>query len=764
VKRQAQDIEGFLVMRDGYKDLVVGFGPVVREEIEWGGKKLSLETGRIARQADGSVLVDYDGTVVLCTVVCPEGGTGTDFLALSVHYQEKFYANGKIPGGFVKRESKPSENEVLTSRLIDRALRPLFPKGFHHEIQVICSVLSYSPSGDPGVAALIGASATVVLSGLPFLGPVCGVRIGESNGQWVINPCRVSRVKEKTAPCKTSDQENLSSMGGLDLTIAATKEGILMIESEAQEVSEEKVLDSISFALEAVKPVLGTIEALALKWGKSGHVFRHYGSLNHFNPEETLDDGTVAKLTQRIQELCRVGLEKIFPVVNKVERVHLLKKFKRESWHLLIEEGFEESACHRFWGKELNKSLRRYMVEKGHRLDGRGFQEVRSIQSQVGLLPRVHGSALFTRGATQSLSIVTLGSKEDGQLVEGFNGSFREQFMLHYNFPPFSVGEAGRVGAPGRREVGHGSLALKALKAVLPSQEIFPYVVRLVSEITESDGSSSMATVCCGSLALMDAGVRISRPVSGIAMGLIWEDDQAIILSDILGEEDGLGDMDFKVAGTQKGITALQMDIKIPGVSLDVLKQALDQAKVGRSAILKTMTEQTLLEHRGALSVSAPRVFSLVIDKEKIRDLIGPGGKMIREICESTGVKIDINDDGHVKVFADSLEGGNQALARIQEISGKPEVGQVYDGIVKTIVDFGAFVRFFGPQEGLVHISELQDGRVEDVRQVLQVGDKVRVMVLGFDNRGKIKLSIRKALDVEGTLCSVEKEEIRSDE
>jgi len=683
----------------------------VSESIEWAGRKLTLETGRMARQATGAVLATYGETMVLCTVVGVEKAMlDASFFPLSVHYQEKTFAVGEIPSGFLKRESKPSEKEVLVSRLIDRPIRPLFPEGFLNEVQVVCTVLSYDRENDSDIVAMIGASAALSLSGVPFLGPIGGVRVGYCEGGYKINP--------------TPEELTRSAM---DLVVAGTEHGVLMVESEIAELDDEIVRGGIETGHKAFQPVIQMIKKLEQRAGK---------------PKWALEDRShINALKEEVAKAFKAPIQKALFAKDKQERVRALE----EAYECVTEQMGEvheaSSLSAAFHG--VKKGLLREGILEGKRLDGRKVDEVRAIFCETSLLPRSHGSALFTRGETQALVTATLGSSDDAQLMDTLDGDYKEAFMLHYNFPPYCVGEAGRMGAPGRREVGHGKLAWRALRAVLPAQETFPYTVRLVSEITESNGSSSMATVCGGALALMDAGVSVKRPVAGIAMGLVKEGDRYVTLSDISGDEDGCGDMDFKVARTEKGLTALQMDIKITSVTPGIMKKALAQAKVGAEHILSEMVKE-LEAHRGELSDHAPRVETLTIDKDKIRDVIGPGGKVIRDICEKTDAKIDIEDDGTVRIFAPSNTQLEAALARIEDLTYEPEVGEIIEGRVANIQPFGAFVEF-KTQTGLVHISELADKRVEKVEDVLKMGQEVRAKVIGFD-RGKIKLSIKALL------------------
>tara|TARA_B100000700_G_C15028216_1_gene849275 strand:+ start:594 stop:2726 length:2133 start_codon:yes stop_codon:yes gene_type:complete len=700
-----------------------------RKELTWGGRQLVLETGKLARQADGAVMVTYGDTMVLCTAVAQkEPKPGVDFFPLTVNYQEKTFATGKIPGGFFKREGRPNEKETLTSRLIDRPIRPLFAKGFQNETQVICTVLSHDLENDPDIVSLIGASAALTISGIPFMGPIGGARVGYINGDYVLNP--------SPDDLKNSD---------LDMVVAGTPDAVLMVESEAKELSEETMLGAVMFAQSEFQPVIQKIIELAEECAKDPWVVPDPA------PEKT-------ELAQKIIDLAESNIREAYSETVKQTRVEKIATAKAAAIESLdIEEGSENLVNGLL--KDLEKSVvRGNILDTGNRIDGRDTKTVRPIVAEVGILPRCHGSALFTRGETQALCVATLGTGQDEQIIDALEGEYRENFMLHYNFPPYSVGEAGFLRSPGRREIGHGKLAWRALQSVLPSKDDFPYTMRVVSEITESNGSSSMATVCGTSLSLMDAGVPISRPVAGIAMGLIKEDRGFAVLSDILGDEDHLGDMDFKVAGTSEGVTSLQMDIKITGITEEIMQTALEQACEGRLHILGEMAK-ALDTARLDVSNNAPRITTLSVPKDKIRDVIGTGGKVIREICEVTGAKIDINDDGVINVAAVSAEAGDAAINWIKGIVAEPEVGVIYDGKVVKVVDFGAFVNFLGAKDGLVHISELAPQRVGKVTDIVNEGDQVKVKVLAVDNRGKVKLSI-KAVDQEtGEEIKKEKEE-----
>ena len=689
-----------------------------RKEIEWAGQKLVLETGKIARQADGAVMATLGESKVLCTVVGEKSPKpGLDFFPLSVHYVEKAFAAGKIPGGFFKREGRPSERETLTSRLIDRPIRPLFAKGFKHETQVICTVVSHDLENETDILAMIGTSAALTISGLPFMGPIGGARVGRVDGEMVLNPT-LSQMAE-------SD---------LDLVVAGTQEGVLMVESEASELTEEQMLDAVMFGHKGFQPVIDAIIELAEACAKE--------PMDLPEPPAGLD-----QITERVKAEAADALREAYGIKVKSERQAKIAEVKSAvAAKLEADESLDQELLSSAMGdalKNLEKDIvRNDILDTGKRIDDRDTATVRPIASEVGILPRAHGSALFTRGETQAMVTTTLGTGQDEQIVDGLADNYREAFMLHYNFPPFSVGEAGRFGFTGRREVGHGKLAWRAMHPIMPSKEDFPYTIRVVSDITESNGSSSMATVCGTSLSLMDAGVPLPRPVAGIAMGLIKEGDRYAVLSDILGDEDHLGDMDFKVAGTDTGITSLQMDIKITSITEEIMKIALGQAKDGRLHILDEMAK-ALSNAREQVSGNAPRITSMQINPEKIRDIIGPGGKIIREICETTGAKIDVEDDGSVRIAAVDAEAGERAAAWIRDIVAEPEVGVIYDGKVVKVVDFGAFVNFLGPRDGLVHISEMAEGRVEKVTDVVNEGDTVKVKLIGIDDRGKVKLSMR---------------------
>jgi polyribonucleotide nucleotidyltransferase len=689
---------------------------VYRKEIMWGGRRLVLETGKLARQADGAVLVTYGETTVLCTAVAEKSvKPGVDFFPLTVNYQEKTFAAGKIPGGFFKREGRPSEKETLTSRLVDRPIRPLFAEGFRNETQVICTVLSHDIENDPDIVAMVGTSAALTISGIPFLGPIGGARVGYIDGQYVLNP----RSEEMTR-------------SQLDMVVAGTSNAVIMVESEAAELPEDVMLGAVMFAHREFQPVIRAIIELAESCAKDPW------PLTEPSPE-------AVQVKDRLRDLVGGDLAGAYKETVKQARVEKLAATKASAVEKLVADGADpDNVANAF--KSLEKEIvRGGILDTGMRIDGRDVRSIRPINCEVGVLPRSHGSALFTRGETQALVVATLGTGQDEQIIDALEGEYREHFLLHYNFPPYSVGEAGFLRAPGRREIGHGKLAWRALRGVMPKKEDFPYTVRVVSEITESNGSSSMATVCGGSLALMDAGVPVKQPVAGIAMGLIKEGDRFAVLSDILGDEDHLGDMDFKVAGTETGVTALQMDIKITGITEEIMQVALDQARVGRLHILSAMSK-ALDRARESISAHAPRITVLTIPKDKIREVIGTGGKVIREICETTGAKIDIEDDGTVKVAAVDSAAGEVAIRWIRGIVAEPEVGVTYSGKVVKVVDFGAFVNFLGTRDGLVHISELAPRRVAKVTDVVNEGDMVKVKVLGIDERGKVRLSM-KAVD-----------------
>lgn len=689
---------------------------VFRKEIDFAGKELVLETGKIARQADGAVLATLGGTTVLCTAVAKKSvKEGQDFFPLTVNYQEKTFAAGKIPGGFFKREGRPSEKETLVSRLIDRPIRPLFPDGFYNEVQVIATVLAHDFENDPDIVAMIGCSAALTLSGVPFMGPVGAARVGYIDGSFVINP--------------TTEEKSESD---LDLVVAGTQEGVLMVESEAQQLTEDIMLSAVMEGWKAFQPVIDGIIELAEMAAKDPW-------------DVTEEDPVLTELGNNIKSEYADPIRKAYTIVEKTARQEAIGEVKQAALEKYTNEetGIDEAKIMAKFKKLEADVVRGNILQTGKRIDERDTKTVRPIVAEVGILPRAHGSALFTRGETQGLVVATLGTGQDEQIIDALDGEYRERFMLHYNFPPYSVGEAGRMGSPGRREIGHGKLAWRAINPLLPSAEDFPYTIRIVSEITESNGSSSMATVCGTSLSLMDAGVPLESPIAGIAMGLIKEGEDFAVLSDILGDEDHLGDMDFKVAGTEKGITSLQMDIKITSITEEIMRIALDQAKDGRIHILGEMAK-ALSQTRGEMSDYAPQIVSLQIPVDKIRDVIGTGGKVIRQIVEDTGAKIDIDDDGTVRISAIDKASIDAALETVKGITDDPEIGKVYDGKVIKTMDFGAFVNFMGPHDGLVHISELQDARTEKTTDVVNEGDMVKVLVIGIDDRGKVKLSMKR--------------------
>ena len=686
---------------------------ITRKETMWGGRPLVFETGKVARQADGAVMVSYGQTTVLCTVVAQKSPReGVDFFPLTVNYEEKAFANGKIPGGFFKREGRPGEKETLVCRLIDRPIRPLFAAGFRNETQVICTVLSHDMVNDPDMVAMVGASAALTISGIPFMGPIAGCRVGYIDGEYVLN---------------TTLEQRADTV--LDLVVAGTQEGVLMVESEASELSEEIMLGAVTFGHKEMRPVFDAIIELAEDCAK----------LPWDIPSVEKDEALVSK----VGDLAGEGLREAYGIQTKSDRQNRISEVKKSVAESLADA---DGATPKDMGsilKDMERDIvRSEILKSGARIDGRGTRDVRQIVAEVGTLPRSHGSALFTRGETQALVVATLGTGQDEQIMDVLEGEYRERFMLHYNFPPYSVGEARFLRGPGRREIGHGKLAWRAIHPLLPSAEDFPYTIRVVSEVTESNGSSSMATVCGTSLSLMDAGVPLTRPVAGIAMGLIKEGDNFAVLSDILGDEDHLGDMDFKVAGSENGITSLQMDIKITSITEEILKIALEQAHEGRLHILAEMGK-AIGSSRDTVSDTAPRITTITVPKDRIREIIGPGGKVVREICETTGTKIDIEDDGTIKVAAVEAEAGEAALAMIRDIIAEPEVGEIYKGKVVKIMDFGAFVNFIGKRDGLVHISEIAPERIGSVSDVLNEGDEVKVKVLGIDDRGKIKLSMK---------------------
>jgi len=682
-------------------------------EIQWGGKTLTLETGRVARQADGAVLATLGETVVLCAVTAARSvKEGQDFFPLTVHYQEKYSAAGRIPGGFFKRERGATEKETLVSRLIDRPIRPLFPEGFYNEINVIAQVLSYDGENEPDILAMVAASAALTISGVPFMGPIGAARVGYKDGEYQLNP---------------TDAE--VAEGELDLVVAATQQAVMMVESEAKELSEEVMLGAVMFGHKASQQVIEAIIQLAEKAAK--------------DPWELAQGDDTSAIKAELKKLIGKDIAAAYKITSKADRANALNDARAKAKAAMADRSPQEQMVAIKLVKKLEAEIvRTAILKEGRRIDGRDTKTVRPIQAEAHFLPRAHGSALFTRGETQTIATCTLGTKDAEQMIDGLTGLHYEHFMLHYNFPPYSVGEVGRFGAPGRREIGHGKLAWRALHGVLPSKEEFPYTIRLTSDITESNGSSSMATVCGGSLALMDAGVPIKRPVSGIAMGLILEGKDFAVISDILGDEDHLGDMDFKVAGTSEGITSLQMDIKIAGITEEIMRVALDQARDGRAHILDEMAKA--LDHtRTELSAHAPRIETISVPKDKIRDVIGTGGKVIREIVATTGAKVDIDDDGTVKISSSDLDKIEAAKNWIIGIVAEPEVGKIYTGKVVNIVDFGAFVNFMGGKDGLVHVSEMKNERVAKPTDVVSEGQEVKVKVLEIDNRGKVRLSMR---------------------
>ena len=682
-------------------------------ECQWGGRTLSMQSGLIARQADGAVKITYGGTTLLCTAVAARAAKpGQDFFPLTVNYQEKTFAAGKIPGGFFKREGRPSEKETLTSRLIDRPLRPLFPESFKNETQVICTVLEHDLENDPDIAALVGASAALTISGIPFMGPIGAARVGMVDGELLLNPV-------------ASDLER----SNLNLVVAGTMQGVLMVESEASELTEEQMLEAVEFGHAGCKEVIGRIIELANACAKEPWEL----------PEP---DPIVAEIAAKAEAALPAKIAEAYSLTSKQERVLALNALKAEWVESFADTDTPSNFISAAFKQVEKDQVRGSILKTGVRIDGRTTVEVRSIDARVGILPRTHGSALFTRGETQALVVTTLGTTQDEQIIDALEGSYREGFMLHYNFPPYSVGEASFLKSPGRREIGHGKLAWRALKPLLPSNEDFPYTIRLVSEVTESNGSSSMATVCGSSMAMMDAAVPLKAPCAGIAMGLIKSEDDFAVLTDILGDEDHLCDMDFKVAGTEAGITALQMDIKITSITPEIMKIALEQAKNGRLHILGEM-RKGIDDTRTEVSDFAPRITSIQVAKEKIREIIGTGGKVIREISETTGAKIDIDDEGKVKIAAVSAEAGEQALRWIEGIVAEAEPGKIYRGKVVRIMNFGAFVNFLGSKDGLVHVSELVNRRVNEVSDIVSEGQEVWVKCLGVDDRGKVKLSMK---------------------
>ncbi|WP_068119369.1 polyribonucleotide nucleotidyltransferase [Tropicimonas marinistellae] len=690
----------------------------VKKSMQWGQETLTLETGKVARQADGSVIATLGETSVMANVTfAKEPKPGQDFFPLTVHYQEKYYAAGKIPGGFFKREARPTEKETLTARLIDRPCRPLFVPGFKHEVLVMCTVLSHDLVNDPDIVAMIAASAALTISGVPFRGPIGAARVGYVDGEYVLNP-----------EVADMDQLRNNPEQRLDLVVAGTKDAVMMVESEAYELSEDEMLGAVVFAHEQIQPVIDLIISLAEEAAKE--------PFDYQAPD-------YADLYAAVKAAGEEEMRAAYAILDKQERTNTVGAVRTKIIEALTEEQQEDANLGSALKKLESSILRGDVVKNGKRIDGRSTTTVRLIEVEAGLLPRTHGSALFTRGETQGLVVTTLGTGEDEQIIDALHGNFRSNFLLHYNFPPYSVGEVGRVGGPGRREIGHGKLAWRALQAVLPAATDFPYTIRLVSEITESNGSSSMATVCGSSLSMMDAGVPLKAPVAGVAMGLVLEEDGSYaILTDILGDEDHLGDMDFKVAGTEAGITSLQMDIKVAGITPEIMKNALAQAKEGRMHILGEMGK-ALSEGRSEFSAHAPRIETMQVPTDKIREVIGSGGKVIREIVETSGAKVDINDDGVIKIASPNAEAIQKAYDMIYSIVAEPEEGKIYKGKVVKIVDFGAFVNFFGKRDGLVHVSQIENRRLNHPSDVLKEGQEVWVKLLGFDDRGKVRLSMK---------------------
>ena len=690
---------------------------VTTKSMQWGEETLTLETGKVARQADGSVIATLGETSVMANVTfAKKAKEGQDFFPLTVHYQEKYYAAGKVPGGFFKREARPTEKETLTARLIDRPIRPLFVPGFKNEVLVMCTVLSHDLVNDPDMVAMIAASAALTISGAPFMGPIAGCRVGYEDGEYILNPEVDDMHKLRDNP----DQR-------LDLVVAGTKDAVMMVESEAYELTEEEMLGAVKFAHEQIQPVVDLIISLAEEAAKEPF---------DFQPADYSD------LYNAVKAAGEDAMRAAFGITDKQERTTAISAARTTILEALSEEQQADANLGSAFKKLESSILRGDVVKTGKRIDGRDTTTVRPIVCETGLLPRTHGSALFTRGETQGLVVTTLGTGDDEQMIDALNGTYKSNFLLHYNFPPYSVGEAGRVGPPGRREIGHGKLAWRALQAVLPAATDFPYTVRVVSEITESNGSSSMASVCGGSLSMMDAGVPLKSAVAGVAMGLILEEDGSYaILTDILGDEDHLGDMDFKVAGTERGITSLQMDIKVAGITPEIMEKALAQAKAGRLHILGEMNKA--LSGAGEFSIHAPRIETMQIPTDKIREVIGSGGKVIREIVEVSGAKVDINDEGIIKIASPNGEAIKKAYDMIWSIVAEPEEGKVYLGKVVKIVDFGAFVNFFGKRDGLVHVSQIESRRLNHPSDVLKEGQDVWVKLLGFDDRGKVRLSMK---------------------
>jgi polyribonucleotide nucleotidyltransferase len=690
---------------------------VTTKSMKWGEETLTLETGKVARQADGSVIATLGETSVMANVTfAKEAKPGQDFFPLTVHYQEKYYAAGKVPGGFFKREARPTEKETLTARLIDRPIRPLFAPGFKNEVLVMCTVLSHDLVNDPDIVAMIAASAALTISGVPFMGPIAGCRVGFVDGEYVLNP----DVEDMQGLRNNPDQR-------LDLVVAGTRDAVMMVESEAYELTEAEMLGAVTFAHEQIKPVIDLIIGLAESAAKEPF---------DFTPPD------YSELYEVVKAAGEEKMHAAYAITDKQERVAAVSAAREAIKATLTEEQLEDPTLDSAIKKLESVVLRGDVVKNARRIDGRALDQVRPITCEVGLLPRTHGSALFTRGETQGLVVTTLGTGDDEQIIDALHGNFRSNFLLHYNFPPYSVGEVGRVGSPGRREIGHGKLAWRALQAVLPAPTDFPYTIRVVSEITESNGSSSMASVCGGSLSMMDAGVPLKAPVAGVAMGLVLEEDGSYaVLTDILGDEDHLGDMDFKVAGTEAGITSLQMDIKVAGITPEIMEKALAQAKEGRMHILGEMAKA--LTSAGEFSVHAPRIETMTIPTDKIREVIGSGGKVIREIVEVSGAKVDINDDGVIKIASPNAEAIQKAYDMIYSIVAEPEEGKIYKGKVVKLVDFGAFVNFFGKRDGLVHVSQIENRRLNHPSDVLKEGQEVWVKLLGFDDRGKVRLSMK---------------------
>jgi polyribonucleotide nucleotidyltransferase len=705
----------------------------VKKSIQWGQETLTLETGKVARQADGTVIATLGETSVMANVTfAKEPKPGQDFFPLTVHYQEKYYAAGKVPGGFFKREARPTEKETLTARLIDRPIRPLFAAGFKHEVLVMCTVLSHDLVNDPDMVAMIAASAALTISGVPFMGPIGAARVGFANGEYVLNP----EVEDMQGLRNNPEQR-------LDLVVAGTKDAVMMVESEAYELSEDEMLGAVKFGHEAMQPVIDMIIDLAESAAKEPFDFQ--------SPD-------YSALYARVKDLGETDMRAAYAIKDKSERQDAVAATKAKVKEGLSDEDLENPNLGSALKKLESGILRGDIINGGARIDGRDTRTVRGIESEVGFLPRTHGSALFTRGETQALVVTTLGTGDDEQIIDALHGNFRSNFLLHYNFPPYSVGEVGRVGSPGRREIGHGKLAWRALQAVLPAGTDFPYTIRVVSEITESNGSSSMASVCGGSLSMMDAGVPLKAPVAGVAMGLILEDDgRYAVLTDILGDEDHLGDMDFKVAGTEAGITSLQMDIKVAGITPEIMSQALAQAKDGRMHILAEMSKA--ISEAGSFSTHAPRIETMQIPTDKIREVIGSGGKVIREIVEVSGAKVDINDDGVIKIASANGDAIKKAYDMIYSIVAEPEEGQIYTGKVVKLVDFGAFVNFFGKRDGLVHVSQIANKRLGHPSEALQEGQEVKVKLLGFDDRGKVRLGMKMVDQETGEEITEKKEE-----